>query len=162
MTVRSFTVERPARNQVVGYGIDTTLNVTCTQQNQGRFEARVEVLFENAESSERFVIVRPVLVVIGNVEEHRALQPVTPYVVPRRPKQHRRVTEIEEGEVSCPHQTFTVANDAALILRLRLLKNLSHGKHVFPFTRSQMDFLISLPKGNRIWYWKLVGSFCRN
>ena len=81
------------------YGIDTTLNVTCTQLNRGRFEARVEVLFEDTRSKEQFVIVRPVLVAIGNVEEHRALQPVTPYVAPRRPKQQRRVTEVEAGEV---------------------------------------------------------------
>ena len=95
-----FTVERPARNQVVNYGIDATLNVTCTQSNRGRFEARVEVLLEGTHSDERFVIVRPVLVAIGNVEEHRALQPVAPYVAPRRPKQQRQVTEIEEGVVS--------------------------------------------------------------
>lgn len=94
-----FTIQRPARNQVVGYGIDTTLNVTCTQSNLGRFEARVEVLFEDTRSQERFVIARPVLVTIGNVEEHRALQPITPYVAPRRPKQQREVTEIEEGYV---------------------------------------------------------------
>jgi hypothetical protein len=98
--VHSFTVERLARNQVVAYGIDTTLNVTCTQSNWGRFEARVEVVFEDTRSRDRFVIVRPVLVVIGSVEEHRALQPITPYVVPRRPKQQRRVAEIERGEVS--------------------------------------------------------------
>lgn len=98
--LRSFTVERPARNQVVGYGIDTTLNVTCTQSNRGRFEARVDILFEDTRSAERFVIARPVLVVIGNVEEHRTLQPVTPYVATRRPKQQRRVTEVEKGDVS--------------------------------------------------------------
>lgn len=83
----------------MGYGIDATLNVTCTQSNRGRFEARVEVLFEDTQSQERFVIVRPVLVVIGNVEEHRALQPITPYVAPRRPKQQREVTEVEDGVV---------------------------------------------------------------
>ncbi|KAF9653722.1 P-loop containing nucleoside triphosphate hydrolase protein [Thelephora ganbajun] len=95
----AFTVERPARNQIVDYGIDTTLNVTCAQSNRGRFEARVEVLFEDIRSKERFVIVRPVLVAIGSVEEHRALQPVTPYVAPRRPKQQRHMTEVEEGVV---------------------------------------------------------------
>lgn len=95
----SFSVERPPRNQVVTYGVDTTLNVTCTQSNRGRFEARVEVLFEDTRTKEQFVIVRPVLVAIGNVEEHKALQPVTPYVAPRRPKQQRRVTEVEAGEV---------------------------------------------------------------
>jgi helicase MOV-10 len=84
----------------VGYGIDITLNVTCTQRNRGRFEARVQVLFENAESQDRFVIARPVLVAIGNVDEHRALQPITPYVAPQRPQQRRRVTEVEGGVVS--------------------------------------------------------------
>jgi len=99
-TAYRFTVERPARNQVVGYGIDTTLNVTCTQSNRGRFEARIEVLFENTQSGKRFVIVRPVLVAIGNVEEHRSLQAVAPYVAPRRPKQKREVAEVEKGIVS--------------------------------------------------------------
>lgn len=103
--MRRFAVERPARNQVVGYGIDTTLGVTCTQSNQGRFEARVELLFEEARSGERFVIVRPVLVAIGNVEEHRDLQPTAPYVVPRRPKEQRQVTEVEEGVVSWSQKT---------------------------------------------------------
>ena len=95
-----FTVERPARNQIASYGVDTTLGVTCVQSNRGRFEARVELLFEDARSGERFVIVRPVLVAIGNVEEHRALQPIAPYVVPRRPKEQRQVTEVEGGVVS--------------------------------------------------------------
>lgn len=93
----AFTVGRLARNQIVGYGIDTTLNVTCTQSNLGRFEARVEVLFEDTRSNGRFVIVRPVLVAIGNVDEHRALQPITPYVAPQRPEKRRRVTEVEGG-----------------------------------------------------------------
>ena len=96
-----FTIGRPARNQVVGYGTDTKLGVTCTQSNGGQFEARVELLFEDARTGERFVIARPVLATIGNVEEHRALQPTTPYVVPRRPREQRQVTEIEGGVVSC-------------------------------------------------------------
>ena len=83
--------------------MEHTLNVTCTQTNCGRFEARVEILFEDTDSNERFVIVRPVLVVIGNVEEHKALQAVTPYVAPRRPGQQRHVAEVEEGVVSWPH-----------------------------------------------------------
>lgn len=74
--------------------------MTCTQVNRGRFEARIVVQFEDARTGERFVIVRPVMVVIGNVEEHKALQPVAPYVVPRRPKQQRQVNEIEAGDVS--------------------------------------------------------------
>ena len=105
MFVYRFTVERPARNQVVGYGIDATFRVTCTQSNRGQFEARVELLFEDARTGERFVIARPVLVAIGNVEEHRELQPVTPYVVPRRPREQRQVTEIEAGIVSWSPKT---------------------------------------------------------
>ena len=104
--MRRFTVERPARNQVVGYGIDTTLGVTCTQSNGGQFEARVELLFEDARTGERFVIVRPVLAAIGNVEEYRALQPISPYIVPQRPKEQRQVTEIEEGVVSWSPKTY--------------------------------------------------------
>lgn len=89
-----------SRNQVASYGIDTTVNVTCTQSNRGRFDARVEVLFEDTRSKDRFVIARPVLATIGNVEEHRALQPTTPYIAPQRPEKRRRVTEVEEGVVS--------------------------------------------------------------
>ena len=99
--VYRFAVGRPARNQIVEYGNDTTLNVTFSQSNCGRFEARVEVLFENTQSRERFVIARPVLAAaIGNVDERRALQPTVPYVVPRRPGKRRRVTEVESGVVS--------------------------------------------------------------
>jgi len=97
---RRFTAQRLTRNQVVGYGVDATLGVTCTQSNWGRFEARVELLFEDARTGERFVIARPVLAAIGNVEEHRALQPISPYVVPKRPREQRQVTEIEGGVVS--------------------------------------------------------------
>jgi helicase MOV-10 len=144
-TTHRFTAERPARNQVVSYGVDTTLNVTCTQSNRGRFEARVEVLFEDTQSNERFVIVRPVLVAVGNVEEHRALQPITPYVVPRRPRQQRQVAEVEGGVVSLspPKKTWTVVDNAPHIFRPHLSKHPSHGNRVSNSTVSRRIFLLS-------------------
>lgn len=100
----------------MGYGIDTTINVTCIQANRGRFEARVEVLFEDTDSKERFVIVRPVLVVIGNVEEHRALQPVMPYIAPRRPAEQRHVAEVEQGIVSLSYRKRVMLRSITLSL----------------------------------------------
>ena len=162
LVARRFTVERPARNQVVGYGIDTMLNVTCTQSNRGRFEARIEVVFEDTQSQERFVIVRPVLVTIGNVEEHRALQPTTPYVAPRVPRQQRQVTEVEEGVVSrSPKKTRAAADNSPPIVRPHLSRRLSHGSHVSHSTISQKIFLLSSADGNQTLSWKPAGSSCR-
>lgn len=136
----------------MGYGIDTTLNVTCTQANRGRFEARVEVLFEGTDSKERFLIVRPVLVVIGNVEEHRALQPVTPYVAPRRPGQQRHVAEVEEGIVSwSPRKTCFALDNVLFIGRLHLSRRLSDGNLVSRSTGSQRNFLRSFAHTDQTW-----------
>lgn len=149
-----FSVERPARNQVADYGIDTTVNVTCTQTNRGRFEARVEVLFEDTDSKERFVIVRPVVVVIGNVEEHRALQPVTPYVPPRRPGQQRYVTEVEEGIVSrfYPKKSSAALDNTLSIGRPHLSRRLFNGHRASRSTGSQRTSLLFFANNNQIWY----------
>jgi helicase MOV-10 len=67
-----------------------------THDHLGRFEDRIELVFEDDELNERFVIARMIRVVVGNRKELEALAPISPYVRPRR-KRHEGVEDFIEG-----------------------------------------------------------------
>ncbi|RXW12422.1 hypothetical protein EST38_g13432 [Candolleomyces aberdarensis] len=55
-----------------------------TQSFIGRYEDRIEFVFENTVSHEKFVISRQLQVVVGDQADHNALRPVAPYVSRKR------------------------------------------------------------------------------
>lgn len=64
----------------------------------GRYEDRLELVFEDTQLNKKFVIARSLKVIVGNKAEHEALQPKTAYV-PRTRSTHKIIPEqdIVEG-----------------------------------------------------------------
>ena len=61
-----------------------TCQITFRSPHSGRFEDRVEILFEDQALSQRFVIVRPIKGIVGNNADHELLRPTAPYVPRKR------------------------------------------------------------------------------
>ncbi|KAF8895854.1 RNA helicase [Gymnopilus junonius] len=62
----------------------------------GRYEDRVEFLFEDTQLKKRFIISRLLKATVGNKADHEALMPIAPYV-PRVRTTRRPVREVVEG-----------------------------------------------------------------
>ncbi len=62
-----------------------SIAVTFTSSDQrGRFEDRVELIFEDLVLKQRFAITRPVQATVGVKEDHEVLRAKAPYVRPKR------------------------------------------------------------------------------
>ncbi|KAJ2936529.1 hypothetical protein H1R20_g564, partial [Candolleomyces eurysporus] len=61
-----------------------TVFIKFTQKFIGRYDDRIEFIFENTVSHEKFVISRQLQVVVGDQADHNALRPVAPYVSRKR------------------------------------------------------------------------------
>ena len=66
------------RNVVSGRPI--TVRVTFKQNHIGRYEDRLEVVFENIQLKKRFTISRAVSATVGNKVDLEALKPKEPYI----------------------------------------------------------------------------------
>ncbi|EIN09073.1 P-loop containing nucleoside triphosphate hydrolase protein [Punctularia strigosozonata HHB-11173 SS5] len=66
---------------------------------RGRYEARLEIVFEDADASRRFEISRIIKAVVGDPQDHELLKPVAPYVKPTR---RRRTAETEVVQAELP------------------------------------------------------------
>jgi helicase MOV-10 len=54
------------------------------QSHNGRYEDRVEIIFEDAKLGQRFVIVRPLRAIVGSQADHDLLRPKAPFVPRKR------------------------------------------------------------------------------
>jgi len=72
-----------------------TVTLSLKQTNIGRYEERVEFIFEDTQLK-KFIIIRTLKVVVGNQAEHQALMPSAPYV-PRVRITRQPMREIIEG-----------------------------------------------------------------
>ena len=73
-----------------------TLNIGFKQPYVGRYQDRLELLFEDTKSKKKFIITRALKAIVGNKGEHEELQPKTPYV-PRSTSKRSPVLEVVEG-----------------------------------------------------------------
>ncbi|KAG6850077.1 hypothetical protein H0H93_001427 [Arthromyces matolae] len=71
-------------------------SVTFAQSYIGRYQDRAEFHFEDTQRRTRFVIVRHLLGVVGDRDDHEKLRPVAPYI-PRPQTTRQPVLEIVEG-----------------------------------------------------------------
>ncbi|KAF9003324.1 RNA helicase [Cyathus striatus] len=62
----------------------------------GRYEDRLEIVFEDTQLKKTFIISRALKVVIGSKSDHEALRPVAPYV-PRKRTTRQPETNVVEG-----------------------------------------------------------------
>ena len=72
------------------------MTVTFRQQFRGRFDDRLELIFEDAALRQRFAIVRPVRAVVGSRADYEAMKPKSPYV-PRKRTQRAPETDVVPG-----------------------------------------------------------------
>ncbi|KAK7676351.1 hypothetical protein QCA50_020692 [Cerrena zonata] len=91
-----------AESSGIRYGQDLRIKISFKQQYLGRYEDRLEIVFEDLTLNKSFVIVRPVTATVGSKEDHDALKPVTPY----QPKK-RGSRDPETSVVAGPPPTAT-------------------------------------------------------
>ena len=81
------------------FGREKRVLVTFKPSYRGRFESRLEILFEDTQLSRTFVIVRQIRAIVGDVADHALLKPIAPYV-PRKRTSRQAEQEVIPGVVS--------------------------------------------------------------
>lgn len=80
-------------------GLVTKIYVKLLQPFRGRYQDRLEIILEDTQLNHQFIIVRQIQAIVGNAAEHKALQPIAPYVPKTRTK--RQIPhDVIPGEVS--------------------------------------------------------------
>lgn len=65
------------------------------QSRIGRYEERVEFIFQDTQLQKRFIISRTLKAIVGNKADHEALRPVIPYVARKRGNRQREDKVVE-------------------------------------------------------------------
>lgn len=91
-----FSFSAVTQSSVLTFGRSVTGQVKFREANNGHYEDRLEIIFEDERLGQRFIIVRPVRAIIGNKEDHELLKPVAPFI-PRKRIARDPETEILEG-----------------------------------------------------------------
>ncbi|CAL1708616.1 unnamed protein product [Somion occarium] len=63
----------------VPFNRDYHINIEFRQSNLGRYEDRLEIVFEDLSLKKRFVIVRALQAIVGSKEDHEQFKPRAPY-----------------------------------------------------------------------------------
>jgi helicase MOV-10 len=71
------------------------LTIAFKQTHIGRYEDRLELVFEDIQIKKRFFIARTLKAIVGNKADHEALQPKAPYV----PRTRSRRNVIAEKDI---------------------------------------------------------------
>lgn len=81
-----FTVRTQGPARIIKPGVDFHLIVTFAAKTAhvGRYDARVELTFEDAETDQRFTISRSLRANVGDLADHDLLRPSAPYTPPKR------------------------------------------------------------------------------
>ncbi|KAJ7034547.1 P-loop containing nucleoside triphosphate hydrolase protein [Mycena alexandri] len=95
-TSSPFSATFPGPNRTIAYNANYSFNVTMRQDYNGRAEDRLEILFEDVQLRKRFTIVRILLVVVGDRDDHNAFGPLLPYT-PRKRTARQPETNVEPG-----------------------------------------------------------------
>ncbi|KAF8632178.1 hypothetical protein AX17_004918 [Amanita inopinata Kibby_2008] len=104
-----------------------TVEVTFTQIYAGRYEDRLEMLFEDIQLEKRFIISKPLCAIVGNKADHEALKAKVPYIA--RPRTTRE-PELQVVEGVAPPSTKAIPYIGRLPLAhipYHLLSTLSAG-----------------------------------
>jgi helicase MOV-10 len=95
-------------NAMVAHGVKSHITIKFRQKNRGRYGSRAQILFEDLVSKEKFMIVRPVLAIVGSKNDHETLKPVTPYQPSRR--HFRDIKNIVLGVVRFTRLAYYIDN----------------------------------------------------
>jgi helicase MOV-10 len=77
-------------------GKPLNLSVALAESHIGRYEDRVEFLFEDTQLNQRFMITRSLRAIVGSAAEHQALAPKSPYI-PRERTARKPIRDVVEG-----------------------------------------------------------------
>ncbi|KAF9260599.1 P-loop containing nucleoside triphosphate hydrolase protein [Marasmius fiardii PR-910] len=81
----------------VPYSSSLPFRVTMSSKYLGRYEDRLELVFEDKRLRTRFMIARTLLVIVGNKADHELLRPKVPYQ-PRKKSARQPELKVVEGE----------------------------------------------------------------
>ncbi|TFK72809.1 RNA helicase [Pluteus cervinus] len=87
---------RKTRNLTMDPGATIQVKVTLQTNYVGRYDDRIEFLFEDLQAKYKFVISRPVRAVVGDRADHQSLRPVAPFV-PRPRTRRQREEDVVAG-----------------------------------------------------------------
>jgi helicase MOV-10 len=88
---------RGGANQRLVRNSPVRLEVAFRQRHLGRYEDRVDIVFDDAQAKQQFVIARPLRAIIGDRRDYELLRPRAPYV-PRTQGRREPETEVVPGE----------------------------------------------------------------
>ncbi|KAF8630294.1 hypothetical protein AX15_003007 [Amanita polypyramis BW_CC] len=92
----TFSVTPEGTNKDISPRSSIKLAITLKQMHIGRYEDRLEMIFEDIQLKKRFLISRPISVIVGNAEDHEKLKATAPYI-PRRRTERKPEKRIIEG-----------------------------------------------------------------
>lgn len=95
-SLSSFSVVPEGVNRDITPRLSVKLIVALKQMYIGRYEDRLEMMFEDVQLKKRFLISRAISAVVGNKEEHEKLKATAPYI-PRRRTERKPEAGIIEG-----------------------------------------------------------------
>ncbi|KAK0452100.1 P-loop containing nucleoside triphosphate hydrolase protein [Desarmillaria tabescens] len=112
------------------------LTVAGCQNFPGRADDRVELAFEDQQLNTQFIICRPIHIIVGDPEAHRALQPKTPYVARKRTARHPETKILPKYDIPKNlHATLATGSVPEVVRRLRemflppTIEGASYGRH---------------------------------
>jgi len=91
----SFSIIVPASSTVVGKAA-ITISITAKTTHSGRFTDRLELLFEDTVTREKFLIIRLLSIVVGSSVDRDSIRPAAPYQ-PKQKRIRREEREIVDG-----------------------------------------------------------------
>ncbi|KAF8804655.1 RNA helicase [Phlegmacium glaucopus] len=94
--ISSFSVRITSPNRDIRNLRPLTLVIGFKQVHIGRYQDRLELIFEDTQLKKRFIITRALKAIVGNKAEHEELRPKAPYV-PRSRSNRIAVLEVVEG-----------------------------------------------------------------
>ncbi|EAU82902.2 RNA helicase [Coprinopsis cinerea okayama7 len=95
-TVSGFSVASATFNTAITPRTPCQVYIRFVQRFIGRYDDRLELVFEDTQLKKKFIVSRPLKIVIGSKAEHQALQPVKPYT-PRPRTRREPAQNVVEG-----------------------------------------------------------------
>ncbi|KZT68330.1 RNA helicase [Daedalea quercina L-15889] len=95
-TSPSFSVSYDTSSRTLSYSKSLAITVVFRQHHRGRYDDRLELIFEDTTLRQRFVIIRAVKATVGSRADHEALKPKSPYV-PRKRTPRTLETDVVPG-----------------------------------------------------------------
>jgi helicase MOV-10 len=118
-----------------------TVQVTFKHKHIGRYQDRIEMLFEDIQLDKQFIISKPLSAVVGSKADHEALKPIAPYIVQPRTTREPGLRVIEGVAPPSAQAVPYIGKLPLALIPPHLLSTLSSGTTGDIITRVQRTFL---------------------